>query len=898
MARATDYIHDDPGSFTVVQVAAGEAHTLALTASGSVYTWGRGQFGRMGMGVFQDELEPTLVEIGATVEEDNGLPTRDDRDSAERSRVTQIAAGAYHSLALAGDGTVWSWGFNAYGQLGRQRAASYPAPITFPRPSSFSSDDYREKTPSWSQDARDPNSTQLKVIQVEANGMMSSAIDQEGGLWLWGAVPHPAAPDKKSESNSFELANINYPERVSALMGHCVRRVACGSEHILALVAGCNGVDCYSWGGNAYGQLGLGDFEPRDIPTKIKMQQVGVIVDFACGYYHSAIVTMQDDDQELDSDSSSMARRIQTSPQLMEQVMASPKLRGRVTPDQYMESLASPRVRSKQGYPYALPNNGSRNQSSFSIHSDSSSRAYSQSSVSSWAGNGSRTQASKRESGGVSDGGFSTCWTFGQNENGQLGIGTCTNSNSPVTVGALPTRERIQTVVCGLFHTAVVMESGDVWVWGMEGGLGQCPGIGPPGSKSGDALSPVRVFGESSAKCNLFSGSKGIACGAAHTLTVSDGGKDLWAWGRGKNGVLGLGHHSDSWFPSPVLWPPGPQSNGSKDLDVEGMYDIRRSSRASSRGGSRGRGDEIRPYVRELDDSKPPRSHSFSRLPVEQYVREVQEVEVERPPRGVSNIRKTMESLGRPTIRGERVMEIPGRTSRRGDQGMESPTRPSRRDHIWPPVQPEPENSRSFGRETGTEPSSTSMRAFKYQIGGDSHTVEDTTSMKLELADCYRYAETLHAAIYGGLETFALQLPGNYSNSYVPRFNAQNANGFGAKSSALKEWQQHVEDAPLDELVKLEQFYKGMRNRLKDIIFQRKMEDWCRRAMSGLPASSYSEPPPVREPYSVQSTPYFDGPGELALRMSGILNDRGEMLPPAALAASIGEFRMHSQRRR
>uniref|UniRef100_A0A7I4F9M2 Uncharacterized protein n=1 Tax=Physcomitrium patens TaxID=3218 RepID=A0A7I4F9M2_PHYPA len=102
MARATDYIHDDPGSFTVVQVAAGEAHTLALTASGSVYTWGRGQFGRMGMGVFQDELEPTLVEIGATVEEDNGLPTRDDRDSAERSRVTQIAAGAYHSLALAG----------------------------------------------------------------------------------------------------------------------------------------------------------------------------------------------------------------------------------------------------------------------------------------------------------------------------------------------------------------------------------------------------------------------------------------------------------------------------------------------------------------------------------------------------------------------------------------------------------------------------------------------------------------------------------------------------------------------------------------------------------------------------------------------------------------------------
>ena len=73
----------------------------------------------MGMGVFQDELAPTLVEIVAIeMEDDNpednasGFP-KVEYDLAERSRITQIAAGAYHSLALAGDGTVWSWGFNA-----------------------------------------------------------------------------------------------------------------------------------------------------------------------------------------------------------------------------------------------------------------------------------------------------------------------------------------------------------------------------------------------------------------------------------------------------------------------------------------------------------------------------------------------------------------------------------------------------------------------------------------------------------------------------------------------------------------------------------------------------------------------------------------------------------------
>lgn len=539
---------------------------------------------------------------------------------------------------------------------------------------------------------------------VEAGGMMSSAVDQDGGLWLWGAAPQPSVNAESPQSNSFELANINKPERVLAFTGQKVRRVSCGSEHILALVDGRNGVQCYAWGGNANGQLGLGDFENRDIPAKVASlagQQVGTIIDFACGFFHSVVVTAKDgESSDQESESSSMARR---NPQLMDQVMSSPKLRSRMTAEHYIDSLGSPRMRSKQGYPYSVPNGNTRiNHRSFSVHSDASSRAQSQSSVSSWAGNSVRAQVARREAQlpviGAGDGRVSSCWTFGQGENGQLGNGFRENSHTPAVVEALPTHERIQAVACGLFHTAVVTESGDVWVWGMEGGLGQCPGIGPPGSKTGDALTPVRVFGESSARCNPMSGLKGIACGAAHTVTVANGGQDLWAWGRGKNGVLGFGHSSDSWFPSPVVWPPGTQPSGS---EAKGLHEMRKSSRASSRGGSRGRGDEIRPYVREVDDSKPPRSNSFSRLPGEQhYLQEVREVDVERPPRGALIHRKAMESPGRP--RREPVMESPGRATKR-DAVMQSPVRPSRRgDQFWPPVQPEPENPRAFRRETGT----------------------------------------------------------------------------------------------------------------------------------------------------------------------------------------------------
>lgn len=825
--------------------------------------------------------------------------------------------------------------WNMDGQLGRQRAASYPALITFPRSSSFSFDESQANSTSWNEDCRDSDGSNPKVMVVEAGGMMSSAVDDEGGLWLWGAVPEPSAgvritdSDQYYKSESFELANINQPERVLALRGLKVRRVACGNEHILVLVDGPDGIACYSWGSNAYGQLGLSDFEARDVPTQVTAlaaHQVGVIVDFSCGAFHSAIVTMKEDDSSDhggDSESSSMAGRMH-----VEQGMASPRLRARVPSDQYLESLASPKGRARQtdrqqlGYPYnAASNNGFRNHSSYGSHSDSNFRGHlPTSSMASWIGNGAmRTQASKRDGLGDGDVRLSTCWTFGQNENGQLGIGTCENSHTPVAVDALPTHERIQTVVCGLFHTAVVTDSGDVWVWGMEGGLGQCPGIGPPGSKSGDALTPVRVFGESSAKCNRITGSKGIACGAAHTVTVSNGGRDLWAWGRGKNGVLGLGHHSDSWFPSPVLWPPGCES--SRDSDADGPYDAYRksSSRASSKGGSRGKGDEIRPYVREVDDNKPPRSSSYSRLPAEaeQYVREVREVE-SRPPRdGLAIIRKAMESPGRPIRRGDQspvqisrrgdlspgqgskrgdlVLEFPGRLSR----GMQSPSRPSRRgDHFWPPMQPEPENPKSFRRETGTEPSSTSISGFKYQVGGTPLQSEDVSSLKAELIECRRYTESLHAAIYGGIESFPIPLTGNSSSPHDSRFNPRKAIGLGSQNSALQDWQDHVEEAPLEELAKLEQFYKGMRNRLKDVLFQRKMEDWCRRVMSGLSAGSYQDPPPVRESYSAQSTPYFEEPGMLAQQRTGVMSDRREMLSPAALAASLAEFRKHSQHRR
>ncbi|KAG4954262.1 hypothetical protein JHK82_039861 [Glycine max] len=77
-------------STKVVAIAAGEAHTLLLTGDGRVYSWGRGILGRLGQGSEHDKHFPVEVKFGS--EEDS-------------VRIVGIAAGAYHSLALAGSNT-------------------------------------------------------------------------------------------------------------------------------------------------------------------------------------------------------------------------------------------------------------------------------------------------------------------------------------------------------------------------------------------------------------------------------------------------------------------------------------------------------------------------------------------------------------------------------------------------------------------------------------------------------------------------------------------------------------------------------------------------------------------------------------------------------------------------
>lgn len=87
----------------VVYVACGGTYSAAVTASGELYTWGCGSYGRLGHGNCNDLGVPTPV------------------TALSEHKVVHVACGSGDSqtLCVTSTGIVFSWGDGDYGKLGR-----------------------------------------------------------------------------------------------------------------------------------------------------------------------------------------------------------------------------------------------------------------------------------------------------------------------------------------------------------------------------------------------------------------------------------------------------------------------------------------------------------------------------------------------------------------------------------------------------------------------------------------------------------------------------------------------------------------------------------------------------------------------------------------------------------
>jgi alpha-tubulin suppressor-like RCC1 family protein len=249
----------------VVSVCAGANHTLAISEAGQLWSCGRGRHGQLGHGHFHDEGVLTLVE------------------ALSRERVVSAAAGRAHSLALAADGKIFTWGDARSGQLGHQQLvalmqAPNPQPVAIPFPQAILSLEPAKLRPPQ------------RVTAIAAGGDHSMAVTVGGTLLAFGANKH----GQLGTGDRFDrMVPTEVPMERGREGGAPVRamQVQCGAAHTAALVQSRGRMEVRTSGDNSYGQLGLGHREGRCRFESVAPLVARRVVCICAGDWHNAAIT-------------------------------------------------------------------------------------------------------------------------------------------------------------------------------------------------------------------------------------------------------------------------------------------------------------------------------------------------------------------------------------------------------------------------------------------------------------------------------------------------------------------------------------------------------------------------------------------------------------------------------
>ncbi len=250
-----------PGALgAVTQLATGSA-SLAVTASGQLYSFGDNQYGQLGSttnnGVDTPNPTPTLVTL-----------------PGESGPVTQVAAGSYQSLVVTAGGQLYAFGNNYFGQLGNaenngavNKANPTPTLVTLPGATGG-------------------------ITQAAAGAEFSLAVTSTGQLYAFGDNQY----GQLGITTGSGSLNANPTPTLVTLPGATggVTQVAAGVFHSLAVTSTGQ---LYAFGENGYGQLGNevgnGEFSRANpTPTLVTLPgAIGPVTQVAAGVEQSLVVT-------------------------------------------------------------------------------------------------------------------------------------------------------------------------------------------------------------------------------------------------------------------------------------------------------------------------------------------------------------------------------------------------------------------------------------------------------------------------------------------------------------------------------------------------------------------------------------------------------------------------------
>ena len=237
--------------------------SMVIRQDGTLWAWGDNGFGALGLGTGSGTVT---------------VPTQVGTDI----NWARVSGGLNHTVAIKSDGSLWSWGRNSVGQLGR--GAGLPDTYT---PTRVGTDvDWKEvsccedSVLALKQDGSlwawgDNYYGQLGLGDtthrytptrvgidtdwrlVAAGNMHVAAIKVDGSLWAWG-------DNRNGGLGVGDTTDRSTPTRVGSDTDW--KQVNCGNRFTVAIK---NDGSLWAWGVNNAGQLGLGDTTDRSVPTRV-----------------------------------------------------------------------------------------------------------------------------------------------------------------------------------------------------------------------------------------------------------------------------------------------------------------------------------------------------------------------------------------------------------------------------------------------------------------------------------------------------------------------------------------------------------------------------------------------------------------------------------------------------